>query len=72
VKKKESKSPWPESASELYKPSDRPLSAMLVPIFADIGCQMVIVTDSYGSILGFLDLKKINDKIKKFKKRTKV
>jgi hypothetical protein len=28
---------WPESASELYRPSDRHLSAKLVPIFADRG-----------------------------------
>jgi hypothetical protein len=29
--------PWPESASELYRPSDRLLSAKLVPTFADRG-----------------------------------
>jgi hypothetical protein len=29
--------PWPESASELYRPSDRRLSAKLVPTFADRG-----------------------------------
>jgi hypothetical protein len=29
--------PWPESASELYLPSDRSLSAKLVPSFADRG-----------------------------------
>jgi hypothetical protein len=28
---------WPESASELYPPSDRHLSAKLVPTFADRG-----------------------------------
>jgi hypothetical protein len=33
--------PWPESASELYRPSDRRLSAKLVPTFADIGCHVV-------------------------------
>jgi hypothetical protein len=47
--------PWPESASELYRPSDRRLSAKLVPTFADIGCHVVRVTDLYGRILGFLD-----------------
>jgi hypothetical protein len=26
---------WPQSASELYRPGDRPLSAMLVPTLAD-------------------------------------
>jgi hypothetical protein len=28
---------WPESVSELYRPSDRCLSAKLVPTFADVG-----------------------------------
>jgi hypothetical protein len=27
--------PWPQSASELYRPSDRSLSAKLVPTYAD-------------------------------------
>jgi hypothetical protein len=31
--------PWPESASELYRPSDLRLSAKLVPTFVDIGGQ---------------------------------
>jgi hypothetical protein len=31
------KTPWSESASELYRPSDRSLSAKLVPTFADRG-----------------------------------
>jgi hypothetical protein len=43
-----------ESASELYRPSDRRLSAKLLPTFADRGCQVVSVTDPYGRILGFL------------------
>jgi hypothetical protein len=46
--------PWSESASELYRPSDRHLSAKLVPTFADRGCHVVSVTDPYGRILGFL------------------
>jgi hypothetical protein len=29
--------PWPESASELYRPSDRRLSAIIVPTFTDRG-----------------------------------
>jgi hypothetical protein len=29
---------WPPSTSELYRPSDRRLSAKLVTTFADIGC----------------------------------
>jgi CBS-domain-containing membrane protein len=47
--------PWSEFASELYRLSDRHLSAKLVPTFADRGCHVVSVTDSYGRILGFLD-----------------
>jgi CBS-domain-containing membrane protein len=44
--------PWPEPASELYRPSDSSLSAKLVPTFADRGCHVVSVTDPYGRILG--------------------
>jgi hypothetical protein len=51
----ELKTPWPESASELYRPSDSRLQAKLVPTFTDRGCHMVSVTDPYGRILGFLD-----------------
>jgi hypothetical protein len=47
--------PWSESASELYRPSDRRFSAKWLPTFADKGCYVVSVTDPYGSILGFLD-----------------
>jgi hypothetical protein len=47
--------PWSESASELYRPSDRRLFSKLVPTFADRGCHVVNVTDLYGRILGFLD-----------------
>jgi hypothetical protein len=36
-KKKKIQTPWPESASELYRPSERHLSAKLVPTFADRG-----------------------------------
>jgi hypothetical protein len=46
---------WPESTSEQYRPSDHRLSAKLVSIFADRGCHMVSVTDTYYGILGFLD-----------------
>jgi hypothetical protein len=49
------KTPWPESASKLFPPSDRRLSAKLVPTFADRGCHVVNMTDPYGRILGFLD-----------------
>jgi hypothetical protein len=47
--------PWSESARELYRPSDRRLSAKWLPTFADRGCHVVSVTDPYGRILGFLD-----------------
>jgi hypothetical protein len=47
--------PWSESASELYRPSDRRLSAKWLPAFADKGCHVVSMTDPYGRILGFLD-----------------
>jgi hypothetical protein len=49
---------WPQSTSELYRPSDCRLSAKLVPTFifyADRGCHVVSVTNPYGRILGFLD-----------------
>jgi hypothetical protein len=47
--------PWPESASELYQPSDCRLSAKLVPTLADGGSHVVGLTDPHGRILGFLD-----------------
>jgi hypothetical protein len=42
-----------QSASELYRPSDRRLLATLDPTFADTECHVVSVTDPYGSILAF-------------------
>jgi hypothetical protein len=45
---------WPETASELHRPSDRRSSAMLVSTFADRGCHVVSVMDPYRRILGFL------------------
>jgi hypothetical protein len=48
------KTPWPESASELYRPNAHRLSAKLLPTFADRGCR-VSVTNPYGRNLGFLD-----------------
>jgi hypothetical protein len=47
--------PWPESESELYRPSDRRLSEKLVPTFADRGCHVISTTNPYGRILDFLD-----------------
>jgi hypothetical protein len=52
--------PLPESASELYRPSDRRLSAKLVPTLAERGCNVVSVTDPYGRILGFYNGMKKN------------
>jgi hypothetical protein len=47
--------PWPQSSSELYWPSDRGLLAKLIPTFADRGCLVVSMTGPYGRILGFPD-----------------
>jgi hypothetical protein len=47
--------PWSQSASELYRPSYRRLSAKLMPTFANRGCRVVSATDPHGRILGFLD-----------------
>jgi hypothetical protein len=54
-RKPTNETPRPESASELYRQSDRCLSAKLVPTFVDRECQEVSLTDPYGRILGFLD-----------------
>jgi hypothetical protein len=45
---------WTEYVSELYRPSERRLSAKSAPAFADRGCHVVSMTDPYGNILGFL------------------
>jgi hypothetical protein len=50
-KQTKKRTPWPESANELYRPSDRRLSVKLVPTFADKRCRVVRVTDPYGRIL---------------------
>jgi hypothetical protein len=47
--------PWPGSARELYRPSDRRMSSKLVPILADRGFYVASFTDPYGCILGFLE-----------------
>jgi hypothetical protein len=49
------KIPWPKSASEVYRSSDRRLSAKLVPTFSDRRWQVVSMTDPYGRDLGFID-----------------
>jgi hypothetical protein len=45
---------WNETANELYRPSDRRLSAKLVPTAEYRGCHVVSVTDHYGRTLGLL------------------
>jgi hypothetical protein len=52
INTKKKLTPWPESASELYRQHDRRLSAMLVPKFADTGCHVVGVTNAYGRNFG--------------------
>jgi hypothetical protein len=53
-KEEENYTPWPESASELFRPNDRRL-LKLVPTFADRGCRVVSAMDPHCRILGFLD-----------------
>jgi hypothetical protein len=38
-----------------YRPSDRRLSAKLVPTFSTWACHVISVMDPYSRILGFLD-----------------
>jgi hypothetical protein len=45
---KQQQTAWPESASELYRPSDCRLSAKLVSAFADKGCRVVNIMDPHG------------------------
>jgi hypothetical protein len=45
---------WPESESELYRPSDRRLSAKLLPNLRIEGCRVVSAADPLHN-LGLLD-----------------
>jgi hypothetical protein len=45
--------PWSESASELYRPSDRRFSAKWLPTFADKGCHVVSVIGTNVRVRGF-------------------
>jgi hypothetical protein len=45
---KQKKTPGLQSAGELYRPSDRRLSAKLVPTLADRGCRVVRATNLHG------------------------
>jgi hypothetical protein len=48
--------PWAESASELYRPSERCLSAKLVPTFANRGVSRgQLGVSPCGRDLGFLE-----------------
>jgi hypothetical protein len=49
------KTPWSWSTSELYRPSNRRLSAKLVPTLAGRECRVVSAIDPHGCILGFID-----------------
>jgi hypothetical protein len=44
IKQTKEQTPWPKSASKRYRPSDRRLSAKLVPTFADT----VVSSSQYG------------------------
>jgi hypothetical protein len=55
VQMENNKTPWPESATELYRHNDSRLLAKLVATFEYGGCHVVSVTDQYGRILCFLD-----------------
>jgi hypothetical protein len=48
------------------RPSDRRLSAKVVPTFADRGCRVVSATDPHGRILGFLDRKVAKNVFEKY------
>jgi hypothetical protein len=54
-KQQTKQTPWPGSLSELYWPSDRRLSAKLMPTFEDRGWNVVRVKDPYGRNLGFIN-----------------
>jgi hypothetical protein len=56
---KKQTTPWSEPVSELYRPSNRRLSAKLVPTFAARECYVVSLTDPYDHNFDFLDRCKI-------------
>jgi hypothetical protein len=55
------KTPWPEPASELYRPSDRRLSAKLVPTFAERWVSRSQDKDRGSMSLAFRDLSLIRN-----------
>jgi hypothetical protein len=48
IKQTNKQTPWSDSASELYRLSDRRFSAKWLPTFADKGCHVVSGADRYG------------------------
>jgi hypothetical protein len=55
VKQKQTEqTPWPQSASELYRPSDRRLSAKLVPTCADRGVSRSQRGESPAAVISML------------------
>jgi hypothetical protein len=52
---KQKQTPWPQSPSKLYRPSERRLSEKVMVTFVDRGCRVVSATDPHGRILGFLN-----------------
>jgi hypothetical protein len=61
--------PWLLFASELYQPSDRRLSAELVPTFADRGCRVVSAADPHGRIVGFRASPQCKSKLYRYTKQ---
>jgi hypothetical protein len=57
---KNKQTPWPESASEVYRPSNRRLSAKLMKTFADKECHVVDVHIKCASSADTRDLKPID------------
>jgi hypothetical protein len=45
---------WPESASQLYRPSDRRLSAKLMSTLANKGCYVVSVMEIEYTLLPYV------------------
>jgi hypothetical protein len=63
--------PWLKSVIELYRPSDRRLSAKLVPTFADGGVAWSVWRIPYGHNLCFLDRTSLEHSHKVLHKNTR-
>jgi hypothetical protein len=64
---KRKQTPWPESASELYRPSERFISAKLMPTFGDRGYRVASATDPDGSNLDFLGRNRVRKEVRNVK-----